>query len=535
MFVPLLVTDFVKRAAKHYGKKVGIVDGDKKFTYAQFGERVNRLSNGLLSLGLQKGDRVAVIDTNSHRYLELYYGVPQIGAILLPINIRLTAKDITYVLNNSEAKCLFIHQDMIHLVEKSELQYVEKFVLMQDVPTKNESNIEGIQYEELLGKSSPIIDFDFNIDENDPAEMFYTSGTTARPKGMFHTHRTLYLNALKDLFLGSGTGGVTDSTVYLQAVPLFHANGWRKAHNITGVGARHVMVRQFRPDVVCELIQNEKVTYFEVVPTMADMLTHYDDIGKYDLSSVQRIVVGGASLSKVTHESLMERFPGAMVFAGYGMSETASAGTTAILKDYLQDLPEEEKNRKMRSQGFEDYVTRVRVIDANGNDVKPDGKQTGEIILRGNPVIDGYWKLPEVTESLIVDGWLHTGDVATIDEDGYIQIVDRSKDLIISGGENIGSLEIEDVIYSHPAIQEVAVVAAPHDKWGETPAAIIVLKEGQHLTEEELGAHCRKHLASFKVPRIVEFRESLPKGGTGKILKSQLKEEFWKGHDKKVV
>lgn len=534
MFVPLLVTDFVKRAVRHYGKKVGIVDGEKRFTYAQFGERVNRLSNVLLGLGVQQGDRVAVIDTNSHRYLELYYGVPQIGAVLLPINIRLAMKDVSYVLNNSEASCLLVHENMTNLVNYDDLPYVKDIVLMRDEPPQAKSNIKSEEYEALMSQASPVMEREFDIDENDPAEMFYTSGTTAQPKGMFHSHRAVYLTILKDLICG-GTGAATDATVYLQAVPLFHANAWRKAHVITCIGARHVMVRQFRPETVLELIQKERVTYFEIVPTMGDMLTQFEGFSKYDVSSVQRIVVGGAAVSRKTHEALLEKFPGALVFSGYGMSETTSAGTNAVIKDYLQDLPEEDKQRLTRSQGFEDFITQIRVVDASGKDVIPDGKHVGEIIMRGNSVIDGYWKLPEATKSTIVDGWLHSGDMATIDENGYLQIVDRLKDMIISGGENIGSIEIEDVIRLHPAVLEVAVVAAPHEKWGETPAAVVVLKEGMKLTSEELIAHCRGYLAGFKTPRVVQFRNSLPKGGTGKILKGKIKEEFWKGHERRVV
>lgn len=519
MLVPLLVNDFLRKAVKQYGKKVGIVDGEKRFTYAQFGERVNQLSSALLGLGVSKGDRVAVIDMNTHRLLEMYYGVPQIGAVLLPINIRLSPREISYILNDSEAKILFVNESMLNLVEKDKLKTVQKSILMGD----DGGGIEKDEYEARLRQSSPVLERNMEIDENCPAEMFYTSGTTAKPKGMLYTHRMLWIAGIKDLFVG----GIDDRTIFLQAIPLFHANGWRKPHTITAVCGRHVILRQFRPEIVCGLIEREKVTFLDMVPTMADTLTNYEDLNKYDLSSLERIVVGGAPMSKATQRALSEKFPRCLVYGGYGMSETASCGTIAPLKDYLRDLPEEEKSRLMGMAGFEDAVSQVRVVNQEGKDVMPNGREMGEIILRGNTVIDQYWKLPDETRSTIVDGWLYSGDIAVVDENGYVEIVDRKKNIIISGGENIGSVEIEDVIRSHPAVAEVAVVAAPHEKWGETPAALVVLKESQSLKAEELISFCRERLAGFKIPRIVEFCDSLPKSGTGKILKSILKEKLW--------
>jgi fatty-acyl-CoA synthase len=267
---------------------------------------------------------------------------------------------------------------------------------------------------------------------------------------------------------------------------------------------------------------------------MADTLIHFPDIGKYDLRSVQRIVIGGAALSKATHDGLYQRFPQCSIYCGYGLSETASTGTTSSPKNFLDHLSEEEKRRNMRKTGFEDPVSRVRVVNGKGQEVKPDGTEVGEIIIRGHAVIDQYWNLPEETQNTIVGGWLYTGDMATVDQHGYIEIVDRKKDIIISGGENIGSIEIEDAIRDHPAVLEVAVVAAPHEKWGETPAAVVALREGEKVTAEEMIAFCRKKLAGFKIPRIVEFCDSLPKGGTGKVLKAQLKERFWQGREKRV-
>jgi len=523
MYVPLLATDFLRKAVQQYGKKTGVVDGDKRFTYARFGERVNRLSRALMEMGIQKGDRVAVIDTNSHRLLELHFGVPQIGAILLPINIRLSPREITYVLNDSGARLLVINEDMTDLVSPDQLKTVERYVLLEG-DTPQGGKLQGERYEALLEGSPPIIDDDFGLDELDPAEMFYTSGTSGNPKGMLLTHRTLWLAATKDLFFGVAN----DRTVYLQAIPLFHANCWRKAHMITAVGGRHVMLPQFRPALICELIEREKVNYVEMVPTMCDTLTQFKDLDKYDLSSLERIVIGGAPLLEGTQDALMRKFPWCVIHAGYGMSETSSCGTTAHLKEHLRDLPEEKKRVLLRSQGYEDMVTWVRVVDGEGKDVKHDGIQMGEIIMRGNTIIDGYWGLPEETRKTVVDGWLYSGDIATISEDGYITIVDRKKDIIISGGENIGSVEVENVISSHPAVAEVAVVAAPSEKWGETPAAFIVLAEDAALTAEELIAYCREEgLSGFKIPRIIEFKENLPKGGTGKVLKSELKRTLW--------
>ncbi|TFG89548.1 MAG: hypothetical protein E4H15_09105, partial [Syntrophobacterales bacterium] len=456
--------------------------------------------------------------------LELHFGVPQIGAILLPINIRLTPKEITYVLNDSGARCLVINEDLAGLIEPDHLKSVDRYIILEGDAPKKDTVIDGERYEVLLEKSSPVVKDDFGLDENDPAEMFYTSGTSGNPKGMLLTHRTLWLAATKDLFFGVAN----DRTIYLQAIPLFHANCWRKAHMITGVGGRHVMLPQFRPALVCELIEREKVNYVEMVPTMADTLTQFKDLDKYDLSSLERIVIGGAPLLEGTQKALMEKFSWCVIHAGYGMSETASCGTTAHLKEHLQELSDEKKRFLLRSQGYEDMLTSVRIVDSEGKEVKHDGIEMGEIIMRGNTIIDGYWQLPEETKKTIIDGWLYSGDIATINEDGYITIVDRKKDIIISGGENIGSVEVENVISSHPAVAEVAVVAAPHEKWGETPAAFIVLAEGASLTADELIAYCRKEeLAGFKIPGIMEFRESLPKGGTGKVLKSELKRPLW--------
>ena len=533
MYVPMLITDFVRRAVKQYSKKVGIVDGEKRFTYAEFGERVNRLSSVLLSLGIEKGDRVATIEVNTHRLLEMFYAVPQIGAILLPINMRLSSDEIAYIINNAEAKCLILSEDMADLIEpvKDKLKTIEHYILMRDEAPATNLTITGDEYESLLQQSSPVLEKTFDLDERDPAEMFYTSGTTGRPKGVLLTHRNIYINALNYLYAES----IKDSSILLHCIPLFHANGWCGAHNLTWVGGRHIMLRQFRAEVVCDLIQKERVTYMHIVPTMANTLAYFEDITKYDLSSVERVSIGGAPLSRAVHEAIRKVFrPDCIVCAGYGLTETVGGSNITNIKDYLSELPEEERRKKTCKSALPSLMTEIRVINENGEDVKPDGEEIGEVVMRGNNITDGYWQLPEETEKAFKGGWFHTGDLGTIDEEGYIQIVDRAKDLIISGGENISSIEIENAIYSHPAVLEVAVVAAPHEKWGETPVAIVVLKGGESLTQDELVDYLRTKLARFKVPKLIEFRDSLPKGGAGKIMKRELREAFWTGHDTRV-
>jgi len=530
MYVPMLITDFLRRAVKQYGKKVGVVDGERRFTYAEFGERVNRLSNALLSLGIEKGDRVATIEVNTHRLLEMYYGVPQIGAVLLPINVRLSPGEIAYILNDAEARCLILNEDLAPLVEpiEDELKTMEKYILMRDVTPGARLTIKGEEYEGLLARSSSLLDRDFGLDEKDPAEMFYTSGTTGNPKGVIATHRMCYIAALNFLL-----EDVTDRSVFLHAVPLFHANGWAVPHTLTAVGGRHIMLRQFRPEIVCELIQKEKVTYIHMVHTMANMLVNYEHIDRYDFSSLDHIMTGGAPLPEAIQKAVIEKL-GCDIYGAYGLTEQTTGATMACVKDYLREEPREIQLEKARKAGYETLLTEIRIVNDKGEEVKPDGKEMGEVLVRGNSVMDSYWKLPEETKKTIVNGWLHTGDIATIDEDDYIEIVDRSKDLIISGGENMSSIEIENAIQTHPAVLEVAVVAAPHEKWGETPAALVVLKEGQSLAREELIAYLRARLAGFKIPRVVEFRDSLPKSGTGKILKRELREKFWAGHREKV-
>jgi len=523
MNVPLTPVRFKRRAATHYAKKVGIVCGEERFTYGQFDRRANKLSNALLKLGIKKGDVVAFLSYNCHRLLEAYYGVVQIGAVLLSLNIRLSPGELTYILNDSEARLLFFDKDFLPIVNqmRGDLNTVSRCLLL--------TGADEVTYEDLLAEASSEEPPDPGIDEDDLAELFYTSGTTANPKGVMLTHRNLYLHALNAI----AALAPKDTHVQLHTIPLFHVNGWGTPHTVTCAGGTHVMIKKFDPQLVLELIERERVTHFSMVPTMATALINHPDIGKRDLSTVEFISVGGAA-SPVELIKEIEKKIGCKCYVGYGLTETSPVLTLAFVKSYLADQGEEERYKRQAMTGYSIPGVELRVVDDQDRDVPKDGVTIGEIIVRSDSVMKGYWKLPEETDRVIRNGWFHTGDLATIDEDNYILIVDRKKDIIISGGENITSIEIEKAIYSHPAVYECAVIAVPDEKWGEVPKALVVLKPGESVTEQEIIDHCRARIAAFKVPKSVEFLDSLPKGGTGKILKKELREKYWKGYAKRV-
>jgi len=526
MLVPLTPLDFKRRAVKLFPNKVGVVDGEKRFTYREFGERADRLANALKELGVQKGDTVSFICLNQHQLLEAYYGVVEAGGILNPINVRLSPQEIAYILNHSRAKVLFFHDMFFPLISqiKDNLDTVLHYVVIEGEP----QDFVEHEYEGLLAEASPE-EPELWFDENDPAELFYTSGTTGFPKGAILTHRTLYLHGLY-FIIGIN---LTDADRILHIVPLFHVNGWGTPQALTAVGGTHIMLRKIDPAIMLDLIQREKVTLMFGVPTIFNALVNYPDLDKYDLSSVRAVILGGAPSPLSLIKAVEEKFK-TLCFVGYGLTETSPVLTLARPKAHLADEPYEKRLERQAKTGYEILGVEVRVVNDKGEDVKPDGQEIGEIIARSNVVMDGYYRDPKATAEAIKDGWFYTGDMATIDEEGYVLIVDRKKDIIISGGENIASVEIEKVLYAHPAVYECAVIAVPDEKWGEVPKALVVLKPGMTATEEELIQHCRQHLAGFKIPKSVDFFDSLPKGGTGKILKRELRERYWKGYEKRV-
>jgi len=525
--VPLTPLEFRRRAEGIFGRKVGVVDGLKRFTYAEFGERSRRLASALRRLGVGQNEVVSFITYNTHHLLEAYYGVLQAGAILNPINIRLNPQEIGYILNHAESRVLCFHKDFIPMVDamRDGLQTVRHFVVLEPdlaVP------FSAHEYETLLRQAPPVAD-DPRVDENDPAELFYTSGTTGKPKGVVLTHRSLYLHALyATLSMRSA-----DDTVLLHVVPMFHVNGWGSPHTVTATGGTHVMLRKIDPLEIFRLIQTERVTMLLGVPTIYNALVNHPEIGRFDLSSLRLAITGGAPASSVLIKAIEDKL-GCEAFVGYGLTETSPVLTTARPKAHLKGEPPDRQRELRSTTGYAVLGVDIRVVDEQGRDVPADGDTVGEIVTRSNVVMEGYFKDPQATAAAIRDGWFHTGDMATIDEEGYVLIVDRKKDIIISGGENISSVEIENALFAHPAVFEVAAIAVPDDQWGEVPKALVVLKPGARATEEELLQFCRDRLAHFKVPKSVEFLDALPKGGTGKILKNDLREKYWAGLAKRV-
>src|SRR5438876_9617275 len=529
MVLPLTPVRLNRHAAQVFGSKAAVVCGGARFTYREFNERADRLSTALANFGVRKGDRVAYLSFNCHRLLEAYFGVPQLGAVLLPLNIRLSAEELGYILNDASPKILFFDPEFIPLVEclRAKASSVERAISLRDAkPAWAHPKF----YDELIAASEPAaIDFR-GIDENSVAELFYTSGTTAHPKGVMLTHRNLYLHA----FYAATRLADRDGLVHLYTVPLFHVNSWGAPHIVTLVGGRHVMIRKFDPASVMELVERERVTRLHGVPAMFIAMLNDPAFGRYDLSSLREVMLVGAHSSNALVREIQRKIPSATALCGYGLTETSPVIVTSHPKALPAGEPEDVRIAHQASAGYAMAGAEVRVVDVNGKDVRRDATEVGEVVVASDVVMAGYWNQPEATAQAIRDGWFHTGDLATIDEEGYILIVDRAKDMILSGGENIASAEIERVLYQHPAILECAVIAVPDDKWGEVPKALVALRPHHRASETDILDHCRQHLGGVTVAKSGGFMSALPKGGTGKILKKVLREKYWQGQERRV-
>lgn len=514
MEIPLTPMEFARRARRLYGQREAVVDGDLRLTYAQFFDRCDRWSAALQALGVEKGDRVAYIAPNTHAHLEGYYAVPQIGAILVPINYRLLPADFEYIINHCGAKVVCVHSDYIEAVEgiRGKLDHIDHFVALEGAG-------EGwIDYETTLTKREPAFERP-EIAEGDLLTINYTSGTTARPKGVMITHRNAYLNVMGTLVQHH----LTPADRYLWTLPMFHANGWTFTWINTARGMTNVCLRRVEPKVIFQLIKDERVTMLCAAPTVLISIANAPAEIRTGAPRGVRLFTAGAPPAAATIE-LVERELGWELTHVYGLTETTPLITFCEPLPEHQTLSPAERAQIKARQGVELVSSgELRVVDDAGNEVPRDGKTLGEIIVRGNVVMKGYYNDPQATQAAIRDGWFHSGDAAVVHPDGYVEIRDRFKDVIISGGENISSVEIEGCLLRHPAVQEVAVVGMPHERWGESPHAFVILRQGAQATEDELKLHVRNALAHFKTPQWISFVDELPKTATGKVQKFVLR------------
>ncbi len=514
MEIPLTPMEFARRARRLYAEREAVVDGDLRLTYGQFLERCDRWSSALQALGVGQGDRVAYIAPNTHAHLEGYYAVPQIGAILVPINYRLLPDDFDYILNHCGAKVLCAHADYLEAVDgiRDRLTGVKHFVALEG------SRDGWIDYESTMAAHSPGFAA-VGIAESDVLTINYTSGTTARPKGVMITHRNAYLNVMGTLVHHH----LSPADRYLWTLPMFHANGWTFTWINTARGMAHVCLRQVEPRRIFQLIRDEKITMFCAAPTVLIGIANAPAEVRAGAPRGVRLFTAGAPPAAATIE-LVERELGWELTHVYGLTETSPLITVCEPLPEHRALPLEERARIKARQGVELVSSgELRVVDENGNEVPCDGQTLGEICVRGNVVMKGYYNDPDATDAAIRNGWFYSGDAAIVHPDGYVEIRDRFKDVIISGGENISSVEIEGCLLRHPAVQEAAVVGMPHERWGESPHAFVILRDGAQATEEELKLHVRNTLAHFKTPQWVSFVDQLPKTATGKVQKFVLR------------
>jgi fatty-acyl-CoA synthase len=527
-YTPLTPLSFLVRSAAVYPDKTAVVHRDRRYTYRQLRQRVNRLATALQQTGVKPGDRVAFLCPNIPPMLEAHYGVPLAGGVLVAINTRLSSPEIAYILNHSGAKVLCVDSELADLVRpvQEQLTHLETVVNIND--TDGHEGLDGPDYETFLAGGADVRLEKPVQDENDPISINYTSGTTGNPKGVMYTHRSAYLNAIGECL----EVGLNSRSTYLWTLPMFHCNGWCFTWGVTAVGATHVCLRRVDAEEVFRLIEVEQVSHLNGAPTVLIMLTSHPQAKTARFPRKLRVTTAGAPPSPTVIAN-MEAL-GAEIFHVYGLTETYGPHSVCAWHAEWDSLPADERARKKARQGVPYIVAEeMRVVDEQMQDVPDDATTMGEVLMRGNNVMKGYFEQAEATAEAFRGGWFHSGDLAVVHPDGYIELRDRKKDIIISGGENISTIEVENTIYQHPAVQEVAVVAIPDEKWGEVPKAFVTPKPGVQPTAEDIIAFCRDRLAHFKCPKAVAFGD-LPKTSTGKIRKVELRDKEWQGYEKRI-
>ena len=515
----LTPVSFLERSASIFPDKTAVVYDDRRYTYREFAERVYRLASHLRDVGLQKHDRVGFLCLNTPHLLEAHFAVPAAGGILVAVNTRLNSQEIDYILKHSGVKFLFVHAELQPLVKPLNLEGI------QVVPIDDSGSAED-PYEAFLAGGSPEPVKSWLEDEEETISINYTSGTTGNPKGVMYTYRGAYLNALAEVI----STGMNSESVYLWTLPMFHCNGWCFPWAVTAVGGTHVCLRKIDPELIWELFENEGVTLYNGAPTVQITLVNHPKARRLDRQIT--VTVAGAPPSPTLLGRMKEL--NLRPIHVYGLTETYGPYTICEWHQEWDTLPPAEQARLLARQGQGNVTAdRVRIVDEAMNDVPRDGQTMGEVVMHGNDVMKGYFENPDATTEAFRGGWFHSGDIGVWHPNSYIELRDRKKDVIISGGENISTIEVEQAVARHPAVLECAVVAIPDEKWGERPKAFVTLKPGQNATEADIIAFCREHIAHFKCPAAVEFGE-LPKTSTGKVQKFVLRDREWGSHEKRV-
>jgi len=516
---PLIIKQLLITPLRQCADQEIIYRDQKRFTYRQFGERLARLGSALQSLGIRHGDTVAVMDWDTHRYLECFFAVPMSGAVLQTVNIRLSVEQIVYTINHARADAILCNAEFAALLAavRPLLSGVKKIVCLTDDGVVPSSVTWDGEYEALLAAGDPAHVFP-DFDENTRATTFYTTGTTGNPKGVYYTHRQLVLHTLNGLAMLP----FSDTDVYMPLTPMFHVHAWGNPYNATARGLKQVYPGRYQPEILVKLFVTERVTFSHCVPTILQMiLAAAPDV---DLRG-WRLIIGGSALPRALAQAALAR--GIDVFAGYGMSETGPMATIALLPQHLRDGGETELTYRCRA-GRPVGLVDVRILGTDGAELPHDGHSTGEIVARSPALTAGYAKNPDASATLWKGGWLHTGDIGTLDRDGYLHVLDRSKDVIKTGGEWISSLGLEDIILGNPGISECAVIGVEDARWGERPIAVVVAKPGAAVTEDEVKAMIRARaetgeLSRYAVPDHVVFAESLEKTSVGKLDKKKMR------------
>jgi len=517
----MYITQLVHRHKQQRPNKVAVIDQGREYTFTEFAERIARLAGALQGLGVTDGDRIGILSLNSVRYLEYTFAVPWAGCALNPVNIRWSATEVAYSLDDSDTQILLVDDAFLPLIDEIKAKSSSLKTLIYTGYGKTPEGM--LNYDQLVDEATPIED---KVRRgSDLLGVFYTGGTTGFPKGVMVTHNSVMASSMAFVAEGLSPEGM----IMMDVAPLFHVAGWSVMLTSMIRGNTQVVVPMFEPGAVLTAIETHKVNTTILVPTMVQMLLDHPDVHNADLSSLQQLLYGASPMPQKTAELAMKILPQVQIVQAYGMTETSPLISFSGPENHT---PEGIANGRIRSAGRAGLLQEIRVVNSEGQDL-PSG-EVGEVLMRGCNVMAGYWGKPEVTAETIVDGWMHTGDGGYLDDEGYLFIVDRVKDMVISGGENIYSVEVENAVMQHPSVAQCAVIGVPDDTWGEAVHVVVVPAAGVELTLEGIQTHCRKTLAGYKCPRSFSVVTALPLSGAGKVLKNELRKPYWENQSSQV-